>query len=200
MTNTETIQNPTNRAFRNPLDGLILLIASRFGSKAKEVERFLKFAVVGVIGAMIDFGILIALQATLLPPVDLQKQPLPFNVALASAISFSTAVTSNFIWTRYWVYPESRGNSAKVQLTQFAIVSVVGGVARTIWISIAYIPLGALLMPIVLPEIQMLRPNYIPSHTAEAKLGTIIAQMIGMVVVMLWNFFANRYWTYKDVK
>ncbi|MCL4255840.1 MAG: GtrA family protein, partial [Anaerolineae bacterium] len=35
---------------------------------------------------------------------------------------------------------------------------------------------------------------------AEEKLGTIIAQMIAMVVVMLWNFFANRYWTYRDVK
>lgn len=200
MNNTRSIETPTQRAFRNPLNGLIALVASRFGSKAKEVERFLKFAVVGVIGAMIDFGLLIALQATFLPPVNQQKEPLIFNVALATAIAFSTAVTSNFFWTRHWVYPESRSNSARRQLTQFTIVSVIGGVVRTTWISLAYIPLGVLLMPLVLPEIQLLRPNYIPSHTAEAKLGTIAAQMIGMVVVMLWNFFANRHWTYKDVK
>jgi putative flippase GtrA len=30
-------------------------------------------------------------------------------------------------------------------------------------------------------------------------MGTLIAQFIGVIVVMFWNFFANRYWTYNDV-
>ena len=45
MTQTETTTSP----LRNPLDFVILSVASRFGDKSKEVERFLKFAVVGAV-------------------------------------------------------------------------------------------------------------------------------------------------------
>jgi hypothetical protein len=55
-------------------------------------------------------------------------------------------------------------------------------------------------MPILLPEIQLFRPGYVPSASAEAKLGTMAAWLIGVTVVMIWNFLANRYWTYNDVK
>jgi len=55
---------------RNPFDFIILPVASRFGEKSKEVERFLKFVVVGVFGALVDFGTVYLLQATLFPPTD----------------------------------------------------------------------------------------------------------------------------------
>ncbi len=193
-------EQPT-RVFRTPMDRPIRALAARFGgSKPKEMERFLRFAVVGISGAVIDFGILFFLQAFVLHPVDISGNPLVLNVALATGISFFTAVVSNFTWTRLWVYPESRARSLRRQLTQFTIISVAGGVMRTIWIATTFLWWGAIFMPILLPVFQIFRPEYVPSHTAEAKLGTIIAQLIGMVVVMLWNFFANRYWTYSDVK
>jgi putative flippase GtrA len=191
---------------RNPLDIPIEFVARRFGEKSREVERFLRFAVVGVTGALIDFGLLFFLQATLLHPVDQTGTPIYIipgllsNTALATTIAFFCAVTSNFIWTRLWVYPESRSTPLRVQLVQFILISIVGGVCRTVWINFAYLPMGHWLMPAALPFIQVFRPGYVPSVQAPAKLGTLVAQMIGMVVVMLWNFFANRYWTYKDVK
>lgn len=188
------------RGFRNPLDPPIQYVARRFGgSKSKEIERFLRFSVVGVTGALVDFGILLLLQASLLPPADALGNPLPANAALATAIAFTSAVVNNFVWTRMWVYPDSRSRSIKKQLMQFATISVIGGVFRTIWVTLAFFPLGHLLMPSLLPVIQILRPAYIPSPQAEAKIGQVIAQLIGMAIVMLWNFFANRYWTYNDV-
>ena len=54
-------------------------------------------------------------------------------------------------------------------------------------------------MPIILPVIHNFRPEYIPSEIAVAKLGTFFAMIIGVIVVMFWNFFVNRYWTYNDV-
>ncbi|MBZ0293716.1 MAG: GtrA family protein [Anaerolineae bacterium] len=181
------------RAGRNPLDALILAVANRFGEKSKEVERFLKFAFVGVIGAVVDFGTLILVQATILPPVD------GLHVALATSIAFSAAIVNNFFWNRIWTYPDSRSSSVRKQLVQFTLISLVSWLGRTIWISLAYLPLGEFFMPLLLPEIRWLRPGYVPSATAEGKLGTIIAMVIGIVVVMFWNFFANRYWTYNDV-
>lgn len=192
----DTLETDTSvkRVFRNPLDPPIRYVAHRFGgNKPKELERFLKFAVVGVSGAVVDFGILIGLQATILPPER------PLNVAIATIIAFITAVISNFTWTRLWVYPESRSRSIRRQLTQFTIISVTGGVARTIWITSTYYQIGHALMPIALPFIKFLKPQYTPSQLAEESLGSIVAQLIAMVVVMLWNFFANRYWTYNDV-
>jgi putative flippase GtrA len=185
---------------RNPLDAPILAVAARFGDKSKEVERFLKFAIVGAFGAIVDFATLIILQATILPPTTPDREPVLFNVILATTIAFIAAILSNFTWNRLWTYPDSRTRSMRRQLVLFAFISFIGWVGRTIWISIAFEPLGQFLMPILLPEIRLFRPGYIPSHSAEAKLGTIAAMMIGIVVVMIWNFIANRLWTYNDVK
>lgn len=184
-------------AMRNPLDIPIELISRRFGPRSKEVERFLQFAFVGAVGAIIDAGTLFVLQATVLPPVDPNKS---LKVVIASTIAFIAAVCSNFIWNRYWTYPDSRSRPIRRQLAQFAFISFVGWFGRTIWISASYTWLGALLSDILLPEIQILRPGYIPSESAEAKIGSMAAWFIGVIIVLLWNFFANRYWTYNDVE
>jgi putative flippase GtrA len=176
-----------------------LAIASRFGDKSKEVERFLKFAVVGTIGAVVDFGTTIVLQATILPPTGTDKQPLFTNVIIATSIAFMAALTSNFFWNRVWTYPDSRSRSMRRQLALFAFISLIGWLGRTVWIRIAFHPLGQTLMPLLLPVVHVIRPLYIQSHAAEDKLGTLIAQFIGVIVVMFWNFFANRHWTYNDL-
>jgi putative flippase GtrA len=185
----------------NPLNAPILLIANRVGGrKAKEVERFLKFAIVGITGAIVDFGVLIVLQTTLFPPADMSGNPIPINVTIATSTAFISAVVNNFTWTRLWVYPDSRSRSVRRQLAQFATISVIGGTARTIWVTASAFWMGYVLLPVALPVIHLFNASYAPSPTAEGKLGSIVAQMIGMVVVMLWNFFANRYWTYNDVE
>jgi putative flippase GtrA len=194
-----THSTTSHRVFHSPIDGLILAVASRFGDKSKEVERFLKFAIVGAIGAVVDFGTVIVLQATLLPPVNKQGEPIMLNVALATTIAFLAAVISNFTWNRFWTYPDSRSRSMRRQLALFTFISFVGWFGRTIWITAAYHPVGALLMPLVLPIIHIFRPSYIPSYSAEGKLGTLAAQLIGVIVVMFWNFLVNRRWTYNDV-
>lgn len=215
---SEAIQSTSEAAktrFRNPLNPPIRYLARRFGgSNPKELERFLRFAVVGVTGAIIDLGMLTVLQSTLLPPAlaydnSLMEMTalafpiefaiaLPLNVALATTIAFLAAVLSNFIWTTLWVYPESRDDMRK-QLIQFALISVVGWSARTLWITTMYTPIGNLLAPRLEPLIQLVRPTFEATVVATKQIGTIIAQLIAMWFVMLWNFFANRYWTFGDV-
>jgi putative flippase GtrA len=194
MTHINTIEETTTRSFRHRLDAFILAIAGRFGDKSREVERFLKFAIVGAIGAIVDFATVFVLQATVLPPVD------PLHVALATSIAFCAAILSNFTWNRLWTYPDSRSRSLRRQLALFTFISLVGWLGRTAWIAAAHLPLGKFLMPILLPEIHWFRPGYVPSPTAEAKLGTFAAMVIGIIIVMFWNFFANRMWTYNDVE
>ena len=184
------------RGLNTPLDQLIIKIARRVGGdKAKEVERFIKFAFVGLLGFVIDFGALFVLQSSLLPPVNDLQERLPVNVAIATSIGFALAVISNYAWNRFWTYPDSRSYSVRRQLTQFAIVSVIGWIARTLWITATYVFLGLLSTQFI----QMLIVGYQPQMLDEHKLGTMTAQFIGVVVVMIWNFLANRYWTFNDV-
>jgi putative flippase GtrA len=197
QSSTDAIQDST---FRTPLDKPIHQLANRLGGeKPKEMERFLRFAVVGVTGAIVDLGLLLILQATFLPPADQLGEPLPTNAALATGIAFVTAVVSNFIWTTLWVYPDSRSRSRKRQLIQFTIISVIGGIFRTIWVTATFVPLGSLVSPIAFSAITAIRPDFSATLQTEAKIGQIVAQLISMAIVMLWNFFANRYWTYNDV-
>ena len=186
----------TRRTLSTPIDGLIAAIARRIGgSRAKEVERFIKFSFIGLLGFLIDFGALFLLQSTLLPPVDVLEQQLPLNVALATSISFLLAVTSNFTWNRFWTYPDSRSYSIRRQLLQFTLVSVIGWLARTAWITATYVAIGALSTSLI----SAILTGYQPGLLEEHKLGTMIAQFIGVIVVMFWNFLANRYWTFNDV-
>lgn len=182
----------TDEQLNTPLDGLILWVARLVGgSKAKEVERFLKFAVVGTIGAMIDLGVSNLLMATLLSPEASAGDTNVINVGIASTISFIAAVSSNFFWNRYWTYPDSRSRPVQQQLVQFFVVSTIGWVARIIWIAIATAPISALVVRL-LSDVDI-------SNRVVLQLGATLAILVGIFVVMIWNFFVNRYWTYGDV-
>jgi putative flippase GtrA len=141
-----------------------------------ERTRFLKFAVVGALGAVIDFGVMNLL-------VNLTHAPF----VIAGTISFICAVISNFTWNRFWTYPESRSKPLIGQLGQFSLVNAAGLLIRIPILRYGEPALNNLLtnLPITAKSQQFLSHN------------TTLAIAIG--IVMLWNFFVNRYWTYSDV-
>lgn len=186
VTNTNTQNHTTPRQW-NYIDRLILAISMRFGPQAKEVERFLKFAVVGAFGAVVDFAVLNLLQATLLPPAGAYEL---LHVRMATGLAFTAAVSSNFIWNRYWTYPDSRSRAISVQLTQFFIVNAAGLLFRLLFVGALYQPLGLALGDLI---------GGGASDQTINQLGSNAAQAIAVVIVMFWNFFVNRYWTYNDV-
>ena len=174
-------------------DRIILTVAGRFGEKSKEVERFLKFSVVGTFGAMVDFGTLNLLQLTLLAPVEPHQG---LKVGFASACAFTAAVLSNFIWNRYWTYPDSRSRSIRKQLTMFFIINTIGLAFRSVFIISAYHFLGRMGARIGKTLGLISTPL---DKAATNQLGSNLALLCAIVIVLFWNFFANRYWTYNDV-
>ncbi len=194
---TPTPQNTPafiNSGIRTPLDAPIRALSRRFGERSRNMEQFFRFAVVGVTGATIDLGLVYLLQWTVLPPTT------PIAAGVASVIASTCAVISNFFWTRYWVYPDARSSSFQKQFGMFVMISVIGLLFRFVWVQTAAFPIGAFLLQPLLPLIQIVRQGYVPGPLAGNKLGSLAAQMIAMVVVMFWNFFANRRWTYNDAK
>lgn len=143
----------------------------------KEQVRFFRFAIVGLIGAVVDFGIMNLLTALGVPYVT------------SSVISFISAVINNFLWNRYWTYPDSRSKAVTHQIVQFSLINVIGLAIRT--------PLVAWLEGILIKFFA----NLIPSNFALSVdfVAHNVGLAIAILVVMLWNYGANRFWTYNDV-
>ncbi|QRN83734.1 GtrA family protein [Chloroflexota bacterium] len=149
---------------------------SLFTDKQERI-RFLKFAFVGVTGTVVDFGLMNLLR-------------LVFDMPLiwAQAISFTVAVFNNFLWNRFWTYPDSRSKAAHRQLIQFFLINVVGIAVRT--------PLITWLDKVILG---MLDRSAVSLPLENFVISQNLALALSVGVIMLWNFFANRYWTYSDV-
>ncbi len=146
----------------------------------RERSRFLRFAVVGVFGAVVDFGIFNLLNGLVGVPA-----------VWASVISFSAAVVNNFLWNRYWTYPDSRSKALKRQLTEFTVISMIGLAIRTPLFAFLVGPLGKYFTRLNFPTFAFLDADF---------LGHNLALAIAVLVVMFWNFFVNRYFTYGDVE
>jgi len=130
-----------------------------------EQKRFGKFAIVGVLGAVVDFGVF-NLLATLL------KVP----AVPASVVSFSLAVINNFILNRRWTFPDSRNAPVVRQLVQFSVVSVIGLLIRTplfAWLEKQLVPLAA---------------KFVPNLFTPTFVGHNVSLAIAIIVVMGWNF------------
>ncbi len=83
--------------------------------QSREVVRFIKFALVGTLGMVVDLTILNVLHGLV-----------GLHLLVANSISFSAAVISNFTWNRLWTFPETRDRPVSTQLVQFSIVSIIG--------------------------------------------------------------------------
>ena len=106
----------------------------------------------------------------------------------ASIISFTAAVISNFLWNRYWTYPDSRSRPIPRQLVMFFLVNVAGLVIRLPILHFLELPIRGLFtrLDLAIPFTPLF-------------LGKNVTLAIAVCIVMLWNFFVNRYWTYNDV-
>ena len=150
----------------------------KFIKNPTERTRFLKFCVVGIIGAVVDFGVMNLL--------------LHFtgNALLSSTVSFIAAVISNFLWNRFWTYPDSREKPIARQLGQFFLINSIG-------LGIRYLLFLTIDQPIIDLAEKVLPEDF---FMAPSVVGHNITMVIAVFIVMMWNFFANRLWTYNDVK
>ena len=144
----------------------------------KEQKRFVKFGLVGAFGALIDFGVF-----------NLLIHFIRFKPIHASIISFICAVVSNFIFNRLWTYPDSRTKRFQRQFIQFLMVSMIGLGLR----SLLFNPMENFFLSFaekIIPETFVFTPAFFGYNFTLAIL---------ILIVMFWNFFANRFWTYNDV-
>lgn len=189
MSDTADILNPESP--HTPPRGLAERVKALLQNK--EFERFSKFLVVGTVGAVIDFGTFRGLDA--LNWFQSVQIMLPFGLPLTEpgitgGISFTLAVISNFFWNRYWTYPDSRSKPLAWQFGTFFVVNVAGLLIRVPILEFLSVPFGNLAYKF-LPQL---------GQQSLTAVGRSAAWALAVTIVLFWNFFVNRYWTYSDVK
>ncbi len=150
-----------------------------FWKKPAERRRFLRFCTVGIIGAVVDFGVM-----------NLLLHFTSANSRTASTISFIAAVLSNFLWNHFWAYPDSREKPIVQKLGQFFLVSIIG-------LGIRYLLFLTIEAPIIQLSNRIVPAGFIISGET---VGHNLTLVIAILIVLIWNFFANRFWTYNDVR
>ena len=125
-------------------------LAVRIGAAARHPDNWiqlLKFGVVGGSGYLINLGV---------------------YHAIAAVGAFCVAVTSNFLWNRYWTFGPGEG-LAHMQAARFLVVSV-----------------GCLAINLILLE----------AIVAQTSISELAAQAIAVAVAMPFNFLGNKLWTF----
>lgn len=124
----------------------------------EKYQRFFNFCIVGVIGTVIDIGLLYCL-----------VEYFYFPVLFATTISFCVAVINNYFLNKYFTFKSIEKNSLK-QFIKYFSVSLIGlGINNT---SMYFLI------------------NYLLCWYIYSKMMTTL-------VVLFWNFLANKYWTFK---
>ncbi len=169
-------------------NSLTASISQRFNGK--EGRRFARFLVVGALGFVIDFGVFNLAHAlgfgtwvagAILPAL------LPHPEIIEQTLSLTIAIINNFLWNYFWIYPEARAGRQTDRMIKFLIVSVAGLVVG---------------VPVFSGALLLWRAVVAALHLENAGLNLAgnLALMTRVGVLLFWNFFVNRFWTYRDVK
>jgi len=138
-----------------------------FDLPSKELTRFARFLTVGALGTFLDFGLLTVFKLIGLPTLP------------ANSLSFSAGVINNFTWNSRWTFADRRNERlrGRAQFIQFLLVSLAGLAINNAILLLLEAPLGALI--------------------GDAAWGYAPAKIVATGVVVFWNYFANRNWTFR---
>ena len=131
------------------------------------VRQLVKFGIVGLSSTAVNFAVL-----------NLMLIVFHQNRYSAVTVAFLISVVNGYIWNKRWTFKAAQAKAVHTQFTQFLLVNTVG--------------LGLDLLIIKLISV----PLEHDFHLSMVK-ATNLAQLVATGVAVFWNFFANRFWTFK---
>jgi putative flippase GtrA len=155
----------------------------------KGVRQFVKFGIVGATSATINFAL-----------TNILHHFLNVGLVWALTIAFVASVVNGFYWNRRWTFKEARGNSAGSQGVRFLVVNIIGWmltISIVVFI-VAYVKSGNAVF--VHPAQFKNLVVAIVLNKGRQQFGLMLvngALAVATVFVAFWNFFANRFWTFR---
>lgn len=154
------------------------------------VRQFVKFAIVGASNSAINFGL-----------SNLLHLKLGWPLIPALTVAFFVSVLNGFFWNRHWTFKAARGKPVHTQSLQFLLVNIVGWLLNTSIVVLIVAGVkshGQALLGN--PEELSHIVNAMLTNTGKHEYGPLLfngALLAATGVVVFWNFFANRLWTFK---
>lgn len=131
------------------------------------VRQLVKFAIVGTSSTIVNFAML-----------NVMLIALHQNKYLAVTVAFLVSVVNGYIWNKRWTFRGAPVKAVHAQFTQFLLVNLVSWGLDLLFVRLISVPLENDL------------------HVSMVK-ATNLAQLVATGVLVFWNFFANRLWTFK---
>ncbi len=156
------------RVMKDFLEHLLLLL---FAKNSVFVD-FLKFSLVGLTGLALNLLVLYSLVEWFPFWNRFGNWAVQKKVLIAAVVAFGLAVSSNYLWNRFWTFKRRKANlSPLASYSSFVIVSL-GGLAINIFLlKILHYQLGMWYMT---------------------------AQVISICAASLWNFIGSEIWAFKS--
>ena len=153
-----------------------------------DFRHFAKFCIVGASSTAVMFCVL-----------NLCKYGLKLPLFASLTAAFLLSCCNGFYWNRRWTFKAARGNSSQEQSFKFFAVNLVGFLLNTsivVLIVAHFTARGGLLGS----SAELSRVLYnILAGDKHAYSGLLVngSEAFATCIVVSWNYFANRLWTFK---
>lgn len=142
--------------------------------KQSGLQQLIKFCIVGASSTVVDKGTLWFL---------LNALPLvPWW--LCSTVSFCFGVTNGFFWNRHWTFRAHGHGSARSQYRKFFLSNCIGWLLNLGFTKVFLVVFTGKVAHVQNPD---------PKHV-------LIASLCAVPCVVVWNFAAAKFWTFKAPK
>ncbi len=158
-------------------------------TKPEGVRQFVKFAIVGGTSTVLDLASNYVLWhffrfipyamadwcLSVLTPLAIAPDEQKLAAAMTSVISSGIIGTANaFYWNRRWTFRATEPGTAGSQMKKFFVVAYSGMALRA---GLVY--------------------ALVPHKEGLSAREMLPYNLIAIFIVMFWNFFMNRFWTFK---
>jgi len=152
----------------------------------KGVRQFVKFCIVGSSSYIVNMASLALLYYVL---------PMTYLAAYMGA--FLISVVNGFVWNRIWTFKESRSADPRDQYIKFLAVNIVGLTISTVVSILILHQILQYQQHVDIPLSSLLHDVIYNQKGKFPKMATFSAAFGAAMIVVFWNFFANRIWTFK---
>lgn len=143
------------------------------------VRQLVKFCIVGASSTVVDKGLLYAMMAF----DETRAQHMPWWVL--ATISFAFGVTNGFFWNSRWTFRTARDHSnAHAQYVKFVLTNLVGLCLNLMFTKVFLV---------------LFTGQLVHEQNPDKKIA-VIASLCAVPIVVVWNFSAAKFWTFKAPK
>ena len=146
--------------------------------------RFIKFGIVGGSGVFVNLGIYALLTRIFGLGDELTGRFVSY------ALSVEISIITNFILNDIWTFSDrGRANRLSVRFVRFHVVSFLGALIN--WGVFA-------VLNWLLENGDIVFVGDVALFGRSWNVDDLVAGCLGIIAAMMWNFFANLLWTWKE--